>query len=83
VRDSVRSSILRIKKHVQFFHGRGIHGIWERDALKWNWINSDKRPNEGNINSESHSPNCGLQYETALLIIYDLQVPIEILDHLG
>jgi len=41
MRDSVLSSMLRIKKHEKFLDGRGIHGIWERDALKWNWISPD------------------------------------------
>jgi len=63
--------------------GRGIHRICERNFLKWNWISPDNSPNERSINSESHSPDCGLQSETTLLILYDLQIPIEILNQSG
>jgi hypothetical protein len=73
VRDSVQSSMLKTKKHEQLFHGRGNHEIWERTALKRNWISPDNSPNKCSINSECHSPDCGLQSEIALLILNDLQ----------
>jgi len=71
--------MLRIKKHEQLLHGRGNHGIWERTALTGNWIS----PNKCNINSKIHSPDCGLQGETALLILNNLQKSIEIQDQSG
>jgi hypothetical protein len=75
--------MLRIKKHKQLLHGRGNHGIWERTALKRNWISPDNSPNKCSINSKSHSSECGLQGETALLILNNLQKSIEILDQFG
>jgi hypothetical protein len=72
--------MLRIKKHEQLLHGRGNHGIWKRTALKRNWISPDNSPNKCSINLESHSLDCGVQGDTALLILKNLQKFIEVWD---
>jgi hypothetical protein len=83
MRDFVLSSMVRIKKLKQFFHVRGINEIWEWDTLKWHWISPNEGAYESSIDFEGHSSDCGLQRETALLILDYLHESMKITDQPG
>jgi hypothetical protein len=78
LRGSVLSSMIRIKELNHLFHGGGIHGIWIGNTLKWHWIGPNESADESNIIPESHSSDCYLQREIALLILDYLHVSIKI-----
>jgi hypothetical protein len=52
-------------------------------TLKWHWISPNQSANKSSIYSESHSSDCGLQHETALLILDYLHVSIKSSDQSG
>jgi len=83
LRGSVLSSMMRLKELNHLFHGGEIHRIWIGNTLKWHWIGPNESADKSSIYPESHSSDCGLQREIALLILDYLHISIKISNQSG